>query len=106
MAGTEVYAVTGLPKVATEKSISQEALNRLGEQKDRGEQLFAALNTDSGKEIVNKIHAQLMNRVNELAANDPACMVLKRLLIDLGITVDLGKVAADRLTNMVTKHIK
>jgi hypothetical protein len=44
-----------------------------------------------------------MARVNELVNNDGECKALKRLLIDMGVTIDVGKVAADRLVNLVTK---
>jgi hypothetical protein len=98
-----VDPVSGLPQVEPIGTTNQSLLDRFGAQKAKADLLLHEVESEKGKEILNKIHAHLMARVNELVNNDGECKALKRLLIDMGVTIDVGKVAADRLVSLVTK---
>ena len=103
MAGTEVDPATGMPKVEVDKPTSQITIDRLGAQKAKADELISDVNSERGQEIINKIHLHLMTRINKLIDDDGECKALKRILIDLGLTIDMGKLAADKLRNMVIK---
>lgn len=103
MAGTDVDPASGMPISEIEKPSNQAALDRLGTQKAKADQLISDVNSERGQEILNKIHLHLMTRINKLIDEDGECKALKRVLIDLGLTIDMGKLAADKLRNMVIK---
>lgn len=103
MAGTDVDPASGMPRSEVEKPSSQATLDRLGAQKAKADQLISDVNSERGQEILNKIHLHLMTRINKLIEEDGECRSLKRLLVDLGVTIDMGKLAADKLRNMVIK---
>jgi hypothetical protein len=42
-------------------------------------------------------------RVNELMEADPQCKALKRLLVDMGITINIGEKAVEGLMRLVIK---
>jgi len=99
----DVDPASGLPKTEAGGTTNQVLLDRLGAQKAKADQMLREVESESGKEILNKIHTHLMSRVNELVNNDGECKALKRLLIDMGVTIDVGRVAADKLVHLVTK---
>ncbi len=103
MAGTDVDPASGMPRVEMEKPSSQATLDRLSNQKAKADQLISDVNSERGKEIINKILDHFMLRVNTLIAEDGECKSLKRVLVDLGLTIDMGKLAADKLRNIVIK---
>ncbi len=103
MAGTDVDPASGMPRSEVEKPQSQATLDRLGAQKAKADQLISDVNSDRGREIINKILDHFTLRVNKLIEEDGECKSLKRVLVDLGLTIDMGKLAADKLRNMVIK---
>jgi len=103
MGGTDVDPASGMPVSEVERPISQSTLDRLGAQKAKADQLISDVNSERGQEIINKIHLHLMTRINKLVDEDGECKALKRILIDLGLTIDMGKLAADKLRNMVIR---
>ena len=103
MAGTEVDPATGMPVSEVERPISQSTLDRLGAQKAKADQLIGDVNSERGQEIINKIHAQLASRITTLINEDGECRALKRLLLGMSVDIDMGKLAADKLRNMVIR---
>ncbi len=102
----EVDPATGFPKVEMEKKSNMERLNRLDEQKVQSDRLVSDLNTEQGQLILNKIKQQLLNRVNKLIDEDGECKALKRLLIDMGVTISVGDMAVERLMKLVMKQAR
>lgn len=99
----EVDPVSGLPKEEAGKIANLERYNRLNDQKTRSDQLRESLNSETGKTVLNKIQEHLLARVNELIEGDPQCKALKRLLVDMGITVSVGERAVEGLMKLVIK---
>ncbi len=99
----EVDPATGLPKEAVEKKSDIEKLSRLEVQRGRGEQLRDDLLSDKGQVVLNKIKEHLLNRINALVEKDGECSALKKLLVDMGITINFGEVAAERIMRLVAK---
>ena len=99
----EVDPATGLPKVEVEKKSEIDRFNRLDGQRSRSEQLLDDLNSEKGTVILNKIKEHLLNRVNKLIEEDGECRALKRLIVDMGVTINIGEVAIDKLMKMVMK---
>jgi len=100
---TEVNPVTGYPKEESEKDGNVEKYNRLNDQKGRSDQLQADLESESGKTILNCIQEQLLARVNHLIESDPESMALKRLIISMGLTLNIGAKAVESLMKILTK---
>ena len=99
----EVDPVTGYPKEETERDGNVEKYNRLNEQKGKSDQLQDSLNSEAGQMVLHKIQEHLLIRVNELIEADPQCKGLKRLLVDMGITINLGAKAVDSLMKIVMR---
>ncbi len=99
----EVDPVSGLPKEEVAKVSNLERYNRLNDQKARSDQLQEGLVSETGQTVLNKIQEHLLTRVNELIDADPQCKALKRLLVDMGITVSMGTKAVERLMKLVMK---
>lgn len=100
----EVNPVTGYPKEDTEKDSSVERYNRLTDQKGKSDQLQDSLSSETGQMVLNKIQEHLLSRVNELIEADPQCKALKRLLVDMGITINIGAKAVEGLMRLVMKR--
>ena len=103
MAGTDVDPATGMPISEVEKPSNQATLDRMSNQKAKADQVISDVNSERGKEIINKILEHFTLRVNTLITEDGECKSLRRVLVDLGLTIDMGKLAADKLRNMVIK---
>jgi len=99
----EVDPATGLPKVEMEKKANVERFNRLSEQKAKSDQLVEDIGTEKGQLILHKIQEHLLNRVNKLIDEDGECKSLKKLLIDMGVTISVGDMAVERLMRLVMK---
>ncbi len=99
----ETDPATGLPKSEVEKKSNVERFNRLDVQRVQSDRLVNDLNTEQGQLILNKIKQQLLNRVNKLIDEDGECKALKRLLIDMGVTISIGDMAVERLMKLVMK---
>jgi len=99
----EVDPVTGYPKEETEKDGNVEKYNRLNDQKGRSDQLQDSLNSETGQMVLNKIQEHLLARVNKLIEEDAECKTLKRLLVDMGITINIGSKAVEGLMKLVMK---
>jgi len=100
----EVNPVTGYPITAEgEKAGSTEKYNRLTEQKARSDQLQDGLSSESGQIVLNKIKEHLLTRVNKLIDEDAECRALKRLLVDMGVTINIGERAVEGLMRLVMK---
>jgi hypothetical protein len=100
----EVDPVTGYPKEEMEKDGNVEKYNRLNDQKGKSDQLQDSLNSETGQVILNKIQEHLLLRVNKLIDEDAECRVLKRLLVDMGITINIGAKAVEGLMKLVMKR--
>ena len=100
----EVNPVTGYPKEDTEKDSNIEKYNRLTDQKGKSDQLQDSLSSETGQMVLNKIQEHLLARVNELIEADPQCKALKRLLVDMGITINIGSKAVEGLMRLVMKR--
>lgn len=100
----EVDPVTGYPKEETEKDGNVEKYNRLNELKGRSDQLQDSLSSETGQMILNKIQEHLLQRVNKLIDEDAECRVLKKLLVDMGVTINLGAKAVEGLMRLVMKR--
>ena len=99
----EVDPVTGMPKIETEKKSEVEKFNRLDGQRSRSDQLLDDLSSEKGTLILNKIKEHLLIRVNKLMDEDGECRALKKLLIDMGVTLNLGEMAINKLMKLVSK---
>ena len=100
----EVNPVTGYPVMPEDKSASTtEKYNRLSEQKARSDQLQDGLSSEPGQIVLNKIKEHLLIRVNKLIDEDAECRALKRLLVDMGVTINIGERAVEGLMRLVMK---
>ena len=99
----EVDPVTGLPIEAIEKKSDTEKVARLDAQKRRSDELVDGLLSDKGQIILNKIQDHLLNRVNKLINEDGECLALKKLLVDMGLEINIGEMAVDRLLKLVIR---
>ena len=108
----EVDPVTGYPKEETEKDGNVEKYNRLNEQKGKSDQLKDSLQSETGQMVLQKIQEHLLAGINEFMDADPKdlvaiqarCKALKRLLIDMGVTINLGAKAVEGLMRLVMKR--
>ena len=96
----EVDIPSGLPKEAIDKKDSDK-ISHLETRKTKSQELMADLVSDSGKTIINKIKEHLLMRVNKLMDEDPECKTLKKLLVEMGVEVNMGEEAIDRLTRLL-----
>lgn len=94
---------TGMPKSEVEKKSNIERFNRLDGQRVQSDQLINDLGTEKGQLILNKIREHLLKRVNKLIDEDGECKALKRLLVDMGVTISVGNMAVERLMKLVMK---
>lgn len=99
----EVDPASGLPISQVEKKSDIERFNRFDVQRAQSEQLINDLDTEKGQLILNKIREHLLSRVNKLIDEDGECKALKRLLVDMGVTISVGEMAVERLMKMVMK---
>ncbi len=102
----ETDPATGMPKSEVEKKSNVERFNRLSEQKAKSDQLVEDIGTEKGKLILHKIQEHLLTRVNKLIDEDGECKALKRLLIDMGVTISIGDMAVERLMKLVMKQAR
>ena len=100
----EVDPVTGYPKEETKKDADFEKYNRLSEQEGRSKQLQESLASETGQMVLHKIQEHLLTRVNKLIDEDAECRALKRLLVDMGITINIGEKAIEGLMRLVMKR--
>ena len=99
----EVDPVTGQPKISTEKGISPEKYDRLLGQKGKADQLAGDIESGKGQLILNKIQEHLLNRVNKFIDEDGECRALKKLLIDMGMTLSIGEIAVKNIMRLIVK---
>lgn len=99
----EVDPASGLPISQVEKKPDVERFNRLDGQRAQSDQLINDLGTEKGQLILNKIREHLLKRVNKLIDEDGECKALKRLLVDMGVTISVGDMAVERLMKLVMK---
>lgn len=102
----EVNPVTGYPIDPEEKTAERDALKygRLNDQKAKSDQLQESLSSETGQMVLNKIQEHLLLRVNKLIDEDAECKTLKRLLVDMGITINIGAKAVEGLMRLVMKR--
>lgn len=100
----EVNPVTGYPKEETERNGNIEKYNRFNEQKGRADQLQESLASETGQMVLHKIQEHLLARVNKLIDEDAECRVLKKLLIGMGIEINIGEKAVEGLMRLVMKR--
>jgi hypothetical protein len=101
----EVDPVTGYPIDPEEKAEKKNAIEygKFNAQKAKSDQLSASLASETGQTVLHKIQEHLLMRVNELMEADPQCKALKRLLVDMGITINIGEKAVEGLMRLVIK---
>ena len=99
----EVDPVTGYPKEEI-KDTGVEKYNRLNDQKVRSDQLQESLSSETGQMVLHKIQEHLLIRVNKLIDEDAECRTLKKLLVDMSITVNVGEKAVEGLMRLVMKR--
>ena len=99
----EVDPVSGMPKESIDSASELDKFNRAEAQRIRYNQLMEDIASDKGQFIINKIKEHLLIRVNKLIDDDGECRALKRVLVDLGVTLNLGEMAVDRLMKLVSK---
>lgn len=96
-----VDPATGLPSETIERPVDANKLGRLEEQKGRADQLKAAIASEMGQAVLNKIEEHLLARINTLIEGDGECKALKKLLVDMGVTMSIGQRAVDGLMRLV-----
>lgn len=99
----DVDPVSGMPRDTVDSKTNINRFNRLDAQKIRHDQLLDDLTSDKGQIILNKIKEHLIGRINKLMDEDGECRALKKLLVDMGVTVSMGEMAVDKLMKMVMK---
>ncbi len=100
----EVNPVTGYPKEELQENGSIGKYNRLNDQKGRSDQLQESLASETGQMVLNKIQEHLLLRVNKLIDEDAECKALKRLLVGMGIEINIGAKAVEGLMRLVMKR--
>lgn len=100
----EVNPVTGQPREEKEKDGNVEKYNRLNDQKGRSDQLQESLSSETGQMVLNKIQEHLLVRVTKLIDEDAECRALKRLLVGMGIEINIGAKAVEGLMRLVMKR--
>jgi len=99
----DVDQVSGLPKSMVEKVDKSEKLLRLDANKAASEQLLSDIASPSGQVIIHRIQSQLLNRINQLMAEDAECNTLKKLLVGMGVTINMGEKAVTDLLRLLEK---
>jgi hypothetical protein len=97
----EVNPVTGYPEDEIGKDRNIEKYNRLNNLKGRSDQLQESLSSETGQMVLQKIQEHLLARVNKLIDGDAECMALKRLLVSMGIEINMGAKAVEGLMRLV-----
>jgi len=92
---------SGLPAEVVERSVDANKLAKLEEQKGRADQLKAAIVSETGQAVLHKIEEHLLTRINQLIEGDGECKALKKLLVDIGVTMSIGQRAVDGLMRLV-----
>jgi hypothetical protein len=99
----EVDIVTGEPIFPGEKQVNPDLLRHLEDSRAKADQLKSSLATEKGQDLLHLIQQQLATRINKLIDEDGECKALKKLLMDMGVTINLGERASERLLRMVMK---
>ena len=98
-----VDPTTGLPKEVIEGKRQMELALKLEAQKGKSQELSNDIGSEQGQFILSKIKEHFLSRVNELISNDERCMAYKKLLIDMGVQINMGEFAVERLMKLVEK---
>ena len=99
----EVDPATGLPKETIDSKSTIEKFNRLEGQKMRSQTLTDDIKSERGQVILNKIKEHFLGRINKLIEEDGECKAFKKLLVDMGIQINMGEIAVERLMRLVEK---
>jgi hypothetical protein len=99
----EVDPASGMPKETIESLSALNKFNRAESQKAKYNQLMEDISSEKGQFILYKIKEHLLVRVNKLMDEDGECRALKKLLIDMGVTLNLGEMAIDKLMKLVSR---
>jgi hypothetical protein len=99
----ETDPVTGMPKETVGNKSDIEIYNRLDGQRARADQLRDDIGSQEGQAVLNKIKEHLLGRINKLMDEDGECRALKKVLIDIGVTLNMGQVAIERIMRLVEK---
>ena len=97
----DVDPVTGYPTEG--RPIMTERYARLNERKAKADQLEESLSSEIGQTVLNKIKEHLLQRVNKLMDEDPECRVLKKVLMDMALTINVGENAVEGLMRVIMK---
>ena len=99
-----VDPATGQPIQEVEKARDIEKYGRLNDQKAKADQLRADLDSEGGQTVLNCIQEQLLVRVNQFIKEDPECKALYKLIVGMGLTVNIGEKAVQGLMRMLVKR--
>lgn len=99
----DVDPASGMPKEPVDSAADINKFNRAEAQRIKYNQLMEDISSEKGQFIINKIKEHLLVRVNKLIDEDGECRALKKVLIDLGVTLNLGEMAVDRLMKLVSR---
>ncbi len=98
----EVDPVTGDPKIPEDKKDTKNEA-RFNVLKGKADQLAGDVASEKGQMILNMMQSHLLARINELIKADGQCMGIIKILTDMGITLDFGQMATEKLMQMVMK---
>jgi ribosomal protein S25 len=99
----EVDQVTGLPLSVVEQDKKAEKYAQANEKKAKADQLRADLESEAGKSVLSCIEEQFLNRVNKLISEDPECVAYKKIIVSMGVTLQLGEKAVKDLMTLLIK---
>jgi len=102
----KVNPADGLPIDPKEEKEKKEAKIRqqLEARKAQADRLRHDLESDAGNAVIQKIKQHLLNRIDHLMSQDGECVALKKVLVDMGLTLNMGEVAVNGLMRLVEKN--
>ncbi len=98
---TEIDPVSGYPKEDKPLDSSKSAV--LLERQARAELLKASIASETGQTLLGYIQEVLLARVKVLMENDAESKSLVKILTNMGLTIDIGQEAVNRLMKKVIK---
>ena len=96
----EIDAKTGLPKRVIDKEKQSEAIGRLEKNRADAIRMEDDLSSEKGQMLCNLIQEHLLERIDKFVDEDPECRILKKLLIKMGMVINFGKQATDRIMSL------
>lgn len=100
----DVDPVSGMPRETVDSKVNINRFNRLDAQKIRHDQLLDDLTSDKGHIFINLIKELALARIDKVMADDGEYSGYKKILVGMGVTINMGEMAVDKLMKMVTKR--